>query len=682
MKTSWIPLLALVLLTACSPLFAPQIDQRTADRASATNAESTGGDTMTDTPSFAGTSPAPEFPTGLDWLNTEQPLTLESLRGRIVLLDFWTYGCINCIHIIPDLKRLEAEFPNELVVIGVHSAKFDNEGDTDNIREIIQRYDIEHPVINDADFTVWRQWSVRAWPTLALIDPAGNIVGVHSGEGVYELFQPVIAALVNEFDAQDQIDRSPIVYRLEEEGQPESFLSYPGKVLVDAARDRLFIADTNHNRILVVELSSGRVLESIGSGRYAYLDGSFEQASFAYPQGMALSEDGSLLYVADVDNHAIRTIDLAGRSVETLAGTGEQSDTYPPSRGTAPDVDLNSPWDLLRNGNQLYIAMAGSHQLWVLDLESGLIQPLAGSGAEGTTDGSSTYAQLAQPSGLALTPDGRLFFADSEGSSIRWADLNAGGRVATAVGSGTSLFDFGDVDGTGTNARLQHPLGVVYLDGAIYVADTYNHKIKRLNPDTLEITTLAGGEAGSQDGAIPLFYEPGGLDAAGSYLYIADTNNHAVRILDLETGEASTLELTGELAAAPRPDSLPEQIVLEPALVQAGEGEILITITLPEGFKINSLAPSRLSWSADGAFFQASEGAETLAVTEDAVWPIRIQGEFLSSGGNLTVSLLLYTCQEGEENLCYVDDVELVVPVDIAADGDTVVEVSYDVMLP
>jgi len=679
MKTKWMFLVLLALLTACGPLFAPSLDQRAAGIAGATTSDGVEGDAMAQTESFAGSSPAPEFPTGLDWLNTDQPLTLESLQGKIVLLDFWTYGCINCIHIIPDLKQLEAEFPDELVVIGVHSAKFDNEGDTENIRQIIQRYDIEHPVINDSDFIVWQQWSARAWPTLALIDPAGNIVGVHSGEGVYPLFQPVIAALVNEFDAMGQLDRTPITFDLEREGEPEGFLSYPGKVLVDEDGGRLFIADTNNNRIVVADLESGNVLASIGSGRYAYLDGTYDTASFAYPQGMALSPDGERLYVADVDNHAIRVVDLAAETVDTLAGTGEQSRTYPPSRGSAPDVDLNSPWDLLLDGNQLYIAMAGSHQLWVMDLDSGEVQPLSGSGREGTGDGASTYAELAQPSGLALTPDGRLFFADSEGSSIRWSDLNAGGLVETAVGSGRSLFDFGDIDGVGTEARLQHPLGIVYLDGQLYVADTYNHKIKRLDPDSLTISTIAGGEAGERDGSDPLFYEPGGLDASGSLLYIADTNNHAIRILDLQSGNVITFELSGELAVPPRPDALPAQIVFDTMVLAPGQGNITFTINLPAGFKINDLAPSSLSWTLDSRLFSGDVPAESINLAPDTTFPIQLEGTFTEGSGNIVVDLLLYSCEEGEESLCYVDNVQLVTPVVVQDGGSETLSIDYTV---
>jgi thiol-disulfide isomerase/thioredoxin len=286
--------------------------------------------------SFAGSTPAPEFPPGLDWLNTSNPLTMAQLRGKVVMFDFWTYGCINCMHIIPDLKRLEAEYPDELVVIGVHSAKFRNEGDTRNIRQIILRYDIEHPVINDHDFLLWKAWGVRAWPTLAMIDPAGNVVGTHSGEGVYALFQPIVASLVQEFDERGMLDRRPLHLKMEKTGLPETVLSFPGKVLADAADMRLFISDTNHHRIIITEIESGHVLQVIGCGRPGFADGDILTAAFAYPQGVALSADGQTLYVADTGNHAIRRVDLGTDFVTTLVGTGKQSRVYPPEGGIAP----------------------------------------------------------------------------------------------------------------------------------------------------------------------------------------------------------------------------------------------------------------------------------------------------------------------------------------------------------
>jgi len=188
--------------------------------------------------------------------------------------------------------------------------------------------------------------------------------------------------------------------------------------------------------------------------------------------------------------------------------------------------------------------MAGSHQIWMMDLARNSIGPLAGSGREGTADGPLMSAHLAQPSGLTLDGNGRLYFADSEASAIRMMETySRRGRVATLAGSGKSLFDFGDADGVGDAARLQHPLGVVFHAGLLYVADTYNNKIKTVDPETRETRTLMGSDGGWRDGTEPLFYEPGGIDAAGGKLYVADTNNHCIRIVDLDTRRTSTLRL-------------------------------------------------------------------------------------------------------------------------------------------
>ncbi len=499
---------------------------------------------MTPTRSYAGTEPAPEFP-ALDWLNTGRPLTVADLRGKVVVLDFWTYGCINCQHVIPDLKRLEEKYAGELVVVGVHSAKFEHEGDTDNIRQIVLRYELEHPVLNDKDFILWRTYGVRAWPTLAIIDPAGNVVGQHSGEGIYDLFDQVIGGLVAEFDARGQIDRAPLDLELEQEGWEEGDLAFPGKVLADAEGSRLFVADSNHNRVLVAHLETYEVQHVIGGPGSGFSDGDFSTARFYRPQGMALSADGRTLYVADTENHAIRAVDLEDGRVRTIAGTGKQTRTYPGREGRGTEVALNSPWDLELLGDDLYVAMAGSHQLWHMDLSGGVIGPWAGSGREGINGGALSSASLAQPSGLTTDGDW-IYFADSEASAIRAASLEAGGLVRRIVGTG--LFDFGDADGMGDTVRLQHPLGVVYSpsDGLLYVADTYNSKIKAVDPESREARTFVGGEGqGSRDGTEPLFYEPGGVDLAEGRLYVADTNNHAIRVVDLATGETATVVFQG-----------------------------------------------------------------------------------------------------------------------------------------
>src|SRR5262245_38243884 len=288
---------------------------------------------------------APELVGGRGWLNTDKPLSIAALKGKIILLDFWTYGCINCMHIIPDLKKLEAKYGNELVVIGVHSAKFENEKDTENIRRIILRYEIEHPVYNDADFKVWRNYAVNAWPTQVLIDPAGYIVGFAAGEGNYAVLDQAIAKTAAEFKKRGELNEEPLKLVLERAKVGDLPLAFPGKVLADAASDRLFIADSNHNRIVITKLD-GTLVDTVGSSDAGAADGPFDKATFYRPQGLALAGDS--LYVADTENHLIRRVDLKTRAVETIAGTGRQSRTWPdsPELGPARKAALSSPWDL------------------------------------------------------------------------------------------------------------------------------------------------------------------------------------------------------------------------------------------------------------------------------------------------------------------------------------------------
>ena len=280
--------------------------------------------------------------------------------------------------------------------------------------------------------------------------------------------------------------------------------------------------------------------EVIGSGRKGLADGAFADASFKDPQGMALV--GDALYVADTKSHAIRKVDLSARRVETIAGTGEQARMF---HAGGRSVPLSSPWDLAVSDGIAYIAMAGFHQLWRLDLETMEAQPHAGSGREMINDGPLATATLAQPSGIATDGD-KLYFTDSETSAVRLADVSPGGRVATIVGQ--HLFTFGDVDGVGDQVRLQHPLGVDLYQGVLYITDSYNSKIKRVFPATRGVTTLAGsGDHGLSDGAAlsARFDEPGGISLLDDKAYIADTNNHAIRVLDLANRQVTTLELTG-----------------------------------------------------------------------------------------------------------------------------------------
>ena len=439
------------------------------------------------------------------------------------------------------MRKLEEKYADELVVVGVHSAKFSAEKDYENVRKAVLRYDIEHPVVNDKDFQVWQQYGARAWPTLMFIDPEGKVLGKHEGEFAVSDMDSLLSKMIEEYDNNQLVNRTPITLSLEKNKEWERALSFPGKVLADEASDRLFIADSNHNRIVVTNLR-GKLVNVIGSGEQGLRDGSFGGARFYDPQGMALG--GDTLYVADTKNHALRAIDLANQSVKTIAGTGEQARRFHQG-GNARFVQLNSPWDVVVEGDSLYIAMAGFHQLWSYDLNMQEALPYAGNGRERTIDGSLSNAELAQPSGI-VSDGSKLYFTDSETSAVRSADINGKGHVRTIVG--LHLFEFGDVDGIGDEVRLQHPIGIELHDGVLYVADTYNNKIKRIYPTTRGASSFIGiGAPGHEDGAGALaqFHEPAGLSVARGKLYIADTNNHAIRVADLETQEVSTLEIEG-----------------------------------------------------------------------------------------------------------------------------------------
>ena len=620
---------------------------------------------------------APEITGGRGWLNTDKPLSLAALKGKIVLLDFWTYGCINCMHIIPDLKKLEAKYANQLVVIGIHSAKFQNEKETENIRHIILRYEIEHPVYNDSEYAVWQSYGIRAWPTQVLIDPAGYIVGGVSGEGNYEIIDQTIAKVADEFRKKGELNEEPLKLVLERAKVGDLPLAFPGKILADESHDRLFIADSNHNRIVVTKLD-GTLVETIGTGDTGATDGTFDKATFYRPQGMAL--DGDNLYVADTENHLIRRVDLKSRMVETIAGTGQQTRDYFKS-GPARTVALSSPWDLQLVGRVLYIAMAGPHQIWKLDLDKNEVSTFAGSGREARLDGPLLQAGFAQPSGIAS--DGKtLYVADSESNIIRAIDLDSG-RVKTLVGG--DLFEFGDVDGTGDNVRLQHPLGVLSFGDKLLIADTYNHKIKQLDPKQEKVTSLFGtGKPGQADGNSPSFYEPGGLALAHDKLYVADTNNHAIRVVDLKTKQTSTLRINGlappmknvqalETAVGPNAEEIK---VAAQRLRSGANGFLEINVELPQGYHLNPLAPQRYKISVDGSKSLTVDEKVASRATKDLKLPLRIPLNAAGAGtANIRAQVTLFYCREDDTGTCRIRTLVWQAPVEVINDTNAPAEV-------
>ncbi|XP_035522603.1 NHL repeat-containing protein 2 [Morone saxatilis] len=584
----------------------------------------------------------PDFQTGLEWLNTEGPLSLnKELAGKVVLLDFFTYCCINCMHILPDLHQLEKKHSvkDGLVVVGVHSAKFPNEKFLDNVRSAVLRYDICHPVVNDSEAHLWHELEVSCWPTLVLLGPRGNLLFSIVGEGHRDRLMLFTDCALRYYGEQGLLKTHAVKVKLYRDSLPTSFLSFPGKVAIDSSEKRLAIADTGHHRILVVS-STGQLLHVIGGPESGRRDGDLSESSFNSPQGVAIK--GDTVYVADTENHLIRKIDLLEGRVSTLAGVGIQG-TDKDGGAMGPQQPISSPWDVTLGtaggveDNVLWIAMAGTHQIWALFLADGKLPKgseskagacvrWAGSGSEENRNNSYPHkASFAQPSGLALAPEepwSCLYVADSESSTIRTLALKDG-AVKLLVGGERdpmNLFAFGDIDGKGVDAKLQHPLGVAWdpEQSLLYVADSYNHKIKVVDPKTKQCSTLAGtGEAGDTLGPEfnkSCFNEPGGICVGdhGKLLYVADTNNHQVKVLDLASKTVSPFPIstvcTDSVPSKPsgpaKAPTLPKSAArkeMPPVAVSAGQTlTMTIALSLPEGTKLTEEAPSCWALSAEG----------------------------------------------------------------------------------
>jgi thiol-disulfide isomerase/thioredoxin len=602
---------------------------------------------------------APELEPNRGWLNTNQALRFsDELRGRVVVLDFWTYCCINCIHILPDLAFLEDKYAAEPVqFIGVHSAKFTNEASTETIRAAILRYEIKHPVVVDEGMKIWRQYAVRSWPTLVVIDPRGHVVGAVAGEGNRDVLDNAIAQALAQGRANGTLAPGPLALRREGMVRSTSGLAFPGKVFADERARHLFVADSNHNRIILAdwpdERGHAKVIQVVGRGTVGREDGPPRRASFHHPQGLAAAH--GKLYVADTENHLIRAIDLSTFHVTTVCGTGDMSNDRA-GGGMGTEQGLNSPWDLAIEGSTLYVAMAGTHQIWRIDLPVGFARALAGSGRENIVDGPTETAALAQPSGLCLL-GGNIYFADSEVSAIRGIDM-AAERVFTVVGEG--LFSFGDVDGTYPAARLQHPLGVTAWKSTLLVADTYNHKIKAVDPGARSVRTVFGsGRPGTvaADGG-PAFFDPGGLHVAGDELFVADTNNHRIVRVNLVTkvwhevvieglearedidADTSIVDLGEMSLACGRDVELIVDVELPPEAhfaaeapwsirVRAGEHTLLQRTGQSRSLPLTAIIPADsvdgdTEWHVTASFAYCTDGVGSVCIPARLDWRVRV----------------------------------------------------------
>ncbi|MFE0465045.1 NHL domain-containing thioredoxin family protein [Kitasatospora sp. NPDC058965] len=464
---------------------------------------------------------APELIGEGGWLNTGgKDLTLADLRGKIVIADFWTFCCINCLHVLDELRELEEKHRDTVVIVGVHSPKFVHEADHRAVVDAVARYEVAHPVLDDPKLVTWKQYAVRAWPTLVVIDPEGYVVAQHAGEGHAHAIERLVEELEAEHGAKGTLRRGDGPYVPPE--PVAGALKFPGKA-VRLPGGGYLVADSGHHSLVELAEDGESVVRRIGDGERGLVDGTAPR--FSEPQGLALVPEGLDLgydvVVADTVNHALRGVRLADGAVTTLAGTGRQWWQGSPTLGPAREVDLSSPWDVAFFDGRVWIAMAGVHQLWAFDPAAGTVAVAAGTTNEGLVDGPAAEAWFAQPSGLAASADGeRLWVADSETSALRWVSRETG-TVHTAVGTG--LFDFGHRDGAAEQALLQHPLGVTVLpDGSVAVADTYNHALRRFDPATGEVSTLATD-----------LREPSGAVLAGEDIVVVESARHRLTRLRL-----------------------------------------------------------------------------------------------------------------------------------------------------
>jgi thiol-disulfide isomerase/thioredoxin len=560
---------------------------------------------------------APSIDGATSWLNVEHPLDLSTLKGHVTVVDFWTSCCINCLQTLPVLAKIESTFAaDHVVVLGVHSPKFDAETERERLRSAVEQYRITHPVAVDGSMTVWNRWGVDSWPTLFVLDSEGRILWRGSGEPTFATLAGAVVRALDEGAANHTLATTDVA-GLAPERPADTPLLFPTKAIA-LADGGMAVADSGHDRVVIVG-KDGKVADVVGSGLTGAVDGTYGDASFHKPQGLA--EVGDRLFVADTENHEIRVIDRKTRTVGTVAGTGMIGNG---SLGAAAvpgrSVALRSPWDLATDQGRVYVALAGSHQIAVFDPVAGTIASFAGDGHERRKDGAGEDASFAQPSGLAVSPDHHLYVADSETSSVRDVDLTSR-AVRTVVGK--DLFVFGDVDGDAQTTRFEHPIGIAFAGGKLYVADTYNSKLKVVDPATGKTKTLAGGRDHQT------YSEPNGVFAQGSRLYVVDTN-HA-RIVPAPSGvddktvpavppplafaglkppphgiAVAAVNADPKLPAAPKID-LPEIHV-----AATGASVVHLTWDAPKGTGVNEDAPLKVRWRSSEGLARVPDDVKTV----------------------------------------------------------------------
>ncbi|MFE2246128.1 NHL domain-containing thioredoxin family protein [Streptomyces lavendulae] len=579
---------------------------------------------------------APELIGKGGWINTGgKDLKLADFRGRTLILDFWTFCCINCLHVLDELRELEEKHRDTVVIIGVHSPKFVHEADHAAVVDAVERYEVHHPVLDDPELATWKQYAVRAWPTLVVIDPEGYVVAQHAGEGHAHAIERLVEELEAEHEAKGTLRRGDGPYVAPEPVATD--LRFPGKAVL-LANGNLLVSDSTRHQLVELAPDGESVVRRIGSGERG-----FGPDAFSEPQGLALLPDGRVV-VADTVNHALRVFDPATGAVETVAGTGRQWWQGSPTSGPALEVDLSSPWDVAWWQGRVWIAMAGVHQLWTWDPEAGTVRVAAGTTNEGLVDGPAAEAWFAQPSGLSAAGD-RLWIADSETSSLRYAEPDGEGGYEIRSAVGTGLFDFGHRDGDAAQALLQHPLGVTALPGgSVAVCDTYNHALRRFDPATGQVTTLATD-----------LREPSDAVLVGEDIVVVESARHRLTRLRLPE-EAVRVDAVAHRTQRAATEVAPGTLRLD-VVFQAPAGQKLDTRYGPSTRLLVSSTPPELLAEGEGP---GSDLFRELVLNPEV------------TEGVLHVSAMAASCDDDPANeypACHVHQQDWGVPVRVVADG-------------
>lgn len=586
---------------------------------------------------------APELIGKGGWLNTGgKELTLADLRGKCVVVDFWTFCCVNCLHVLDELRELEEKHRDTVVIVGVLSPKFVHEAEHQAVVDAVERYEVHHPVLDDPELTTWKQYAVRAWPTLVVVDPEGYVVAQHAGEGHAHALEKLVAELEAEHAAKGTLRRGDGPYVPPEPVATE--LRFPGKALL-LPGGTFLVSDTTRHQLVELAADGESVLRRIGAGERGLVDGPAGHARFSEPQGLALLPDGTVI-VADTVNHALRSLDLATGEVRTVAGTGRQWWQGSPAAGPAREVDLSSPWDVAWFADRLWIAMAGVHQLWTYDPADGTVRAAAGTTNEGLVDGPAAEAWFAQPSGLAATAD-RLWIADSETSAVRYVERDGAGGFAIRTAVGTGLFDFGHRDGPAGQALFQHPLGVTALpDGSVAVSDTYNHALRRFDPASGEVSTLATD-----------LREPSDAVLVDGDIVVVESARHRLTRLRLPE-EAVRVEAVAHRTRRAATDIAPGTLRLD-IVFQAPAGQKLDTRYGPSTRLLVSSTPPELLAEGEGA---GTDLSRELVLADGA------------TAGVLHISAMAASCDDDPLNeypACHVHQQDWGVPVRVTEGGAT-----------